>query len=265
VTGVMGKRFEGRVAIVTGAARGIGLAVAERLGREGARVVLLDMLADLGHETEKRLRDEGLDATFVPVDITDRTQIDETADRAVREFGSIDVLVNNAALVKETPLFEATEREFTDILAVNVTGMFSVTQAVAERMVQAGRGGSIVNMSSITAVHGAPNLLAYSASKGAISAMTRSMAIALAQHDIRVNAVAPGAIATENFVKFYDNDAVMRRNILSRTPLRRLGEPAEAAATVAFLASDDAGYITGQVVYPDGGRLALGYTVPVDD
>jgi NAD(P)-dependent dehydrogenase (short-subunit alcohol dehydrogenase family) len=258
-------RFDGRVAVVTGAARGIGLAVAERLAAEGARVVLVDLLEEEGQSAVDRLRADGYEVVFERLDITDRGAVDAMVDRVVTDFGGIDVLVNNAALVQATPFFEATQEQFTKILGVNVVGTFGISQAVAVRMIESGRGGSVVNMSSITAAHGAPALMAYSSSKGALSAMTRSMAMALAEYGIRVNAVAPGAIGTENFREFWDVDPVMRQQVMSRTPLRRLGEPSEVASTVAFLASDDGGYFTGQVLYPDGGRLALSYTVPVDE
>jgi NAD(P)-dependent dehydrogenase (short-subunit alcohol dehydrogenase family) len=256
-------RFQDRVAMVTGAARGLGLAAGERLAAEGARVVLVDLPAELGGDTEKRLRAAGVELTYLQADVTDRAQVDAVVDRVVRDFGRIDVLVNNAAIFKPTPFFEATENDLVDVLSVNVRGTFSVTQAVAERMVRAGNGGAIVNMSSIMAAHGAPNLVAYSASKGAISAMTRSMAVALAEHGIRVNAVAPGMIVTEFTKDLGESDPDLVRLVLSRTPLGRLGEPGEVASVVAFMASDDAAYFTGQVVYPDGGRLALSYTVPV--
>ncbi len=258
-------RFEGRVAIVTGAARGIGLAVTQRLAAEGAHVVLVDMLTETGSEAAHGLTSRGLRASFMPADITDRGQIEAVVDHATSAVGPIDVLVNNAALVRETPFFDASEADVSAILSTNVGGTLLTSQVVARSMVDAGTAGAIVNMSSITAVHGAPDLVAYSASKGAISAMTRSMAIALAEYGIRVNAVAPGAIGTENFREFYDSSTEFRRRILTRTPLRRLGTPEEAAATVAFLASSDASYMTGQVVYPDGGRLALGYTVPYEE
>jgi NAD(P)-dependent dehydrogenase (short-subunit alcohol dehydrogenase family) len=258
-------RFEDRVAIVTGAARGIGLAIAERLAAEGARVVLVDVTTDLGRQAEAGMREAGLDATFMQADITSRPEVEATGDRVFREFGRIDVLVNNAALFNPMAFFDVTEHDLAQVLEVNICGTFSVTQAVARRMVQAGRGGAIVNMSSITAAQGAPSLLAYSASKGAVSAMTRSMAIALAEHGIRVNAVAPGMISTEATSDIGERDPDLYRLVLTRTPLRRLGEPREIAAVVAFMASDDAAYLTGQVVYPDGGRLALSYTVPVNE
>ncbi|MEU6644066.1 SDR family NAD(P)-dependent oxidoreductase [Saccharomonospora sp. NPDC046836] len=261
----MDRRFEGRAAIVTGAGRGIGRAVTERLAREGARVAALDRDAELGARVEQELQAAGLDVTFLQADIADTGQVEATIERITGELGPPAVVVNNAALVRTTDFFAAPPEEIDDILAVNVRGGLIVGRTAARAMINAGNGGAIVNMSSITAAQGSPGMAAYSASKGAVSALTRSMAVALAEHGIRVNAVAPGTITTEAVAEIYSRETELRRQVLSRTPLRRLGEPAEVASVVAFLASDDASYITGQVIYPDGGRLALSYTVAVDD
>lgn len=257
-------RFQNKVVIVTGAARGIGRAVAERLGREGASVVLVDLL-DEGERTAAELREAGLDARFMQADVVDRAQIDDVVARVVGEVGPIDILVNNAGVVQAKSFFETTEQDVDDLFKVNTRGMFSVTQSVARSMIDTGRRGAIVNMSSITAVQGAPNLVAYSATKGAISAMTRSLAVLLSDYGIRVNAVGPGTIATEVAKDIHRREPAFAQQILRRTPLRRMGTPEEVAATVAFLASEDASYFTGQVLFPEGGRLALAYTVEVDD
>jgi 3-oxoacyl-[acyl-carrier protein] reductase len=258
-------RFEGRVAVVTGASRGIGIATVERLAREGASVVFGDVLEDVGRANEERLRDAGLVVAFRPLDVTDQDSARAFVDGIVDERGGIDVLVNNAAIFRPGGLDTATTADFKNVLGVNVGGTFQMSKLVSEHMIAAKRAGAIVNLSSITAEQGSPGMLAYSSSKGAISSLTRSLAVAVAEHGIRVNAVAPGMIATESTGDINQTAPEVHRQVLSRTPLRRLGEPAEVAAVVAFLASDDASYITGQVVYPDGGRLALSYTVPVED
>ncbi len=258
-------RFEGRVAVVTGASRGIGLAVVERLAQEGASVLFGDVLDDLGRLNEKRLVDAGYQVAFRRLDVTDSDSARAFVAAALDLFGGIDVLINNAAIFTPGDLQTATTDDFRDVLAVNVGGGFQMSQLVSEHMVGTGRAGAIVNLSSITAEQGSPGLLAYSSSKGAISSLTRSLAVALSEHGIRVNAVAPGMIATENTGTINETAPEVHRQVLSRTPLRRLGKPAEVAAVIAFLASDDASYITGQVVYPDGGRLALSYTVSVSE
>jgi glucose 1-dehydrogenase len=256
-------RFVGKVAVVTGAARGIGRGVAERLAREGAAVVLVDVV-DEGEAVASELRAQGLDVRFLRADVSVRAQIDHVVERVVHDLGTIDVLVNNAGIIRTASFFATTEQDFDEVFAINLRGMFSFTQAVAKVMLAAGTAGSIVNMSSITAVHGAEEIVAYSASKGAVSAMTRSTAMALAAHGIRVNAVGPGSIATEAAVQIHDRDPSAARRILSRTPLGRMGTPEDVGATVAFLASDDASYFTGQVLYPEGGRMSLGYVVDPD-
>jgi NAD(P)-dependent dehydrogenase (short-subunit alcohol dehydrogenase family) len=261
----MDTRFTDRVVIVTGAGRGIGRAVTERLAREGGRVVAVDRDAASGALVEKDLRAAGLDVTFAQADVADPAQIESCVERVTAETGPPDVLVNNAALVRTSDFFTTAPEELDEIYAVNVRGGLLFGRAVAAVMKDTGRGGAIVNMSSITAAQGSPGMTAYSASKGAVSAMTRSMAVALAEFGIRVNAVAPGTITTEAVTEIYSRETELRRQVLSRTPLRRLGTPAEVASVVAFLAGDDASYITGQVIFPDGGRLALSYTVPVED
>ncbi|MCB2038260.1 MAG: SDR family oxidoreductase, partial [Ottowia sp.] len=174
----------------------------------------------------------------------------------------IDVLVNNAGIFKAANFLDVTEEDFDAVLRVNLKGAFLVAQAVARAMARAG-SGSIVNMSSVNSVVAIPNIASYNISKGGINQLTRAMALALADQGVRVNAVGPGTIATELAAKAVLTSDEARTKIMMRTPLKRLGEPSEIADVVAFLASDAASYITGEIIMVDGGRMALNYTVPV--
>lgn len=256
-------RLDGRVALVTGAAQGIGLACAELFAREGARVVLADVDEARGRAEAGRLRDEGLAAAFAPCDVTRKDHAQAAVQAAVSQFGRLDILVANAGIVHAADFLDLEERDFDRVLAVNLKGAFLVGQAAARQMVKQGGGGAIVNMSSVNAVLAIPNQVPYVVSKGGINQLTRVMAVSLAPHGIRVNAIGPGTILTELAKGAVLGNAEAERKILSRTPLGRMGEPQEVAKAALFLASDDASYMTGQVLYPDGGRLALNYTMPV--
>jgi len=180
----------------------------------------------------------------------------------VAAHGRIDVLVNNAGIFKAADFLDVTEEDFDAVLRVNLKGAFLMGQAVAREMSRQG-SGSIVNMSSVNGVMAIPNIASYNVSKGGINQLTRVMALALADHGIRVNAVAPGTIATELAAQAVLTSEAARTKILGRTPMKRLGQPEEIADVVAWLASDAASYITGEIVTVDGGRMALNYTVPV--
>ena len=250
-------RLAGKVAIVTGAGRGIGLAGARRFAREGARVVL----ADVDDARGQALAAE-LGGLYHHCDVGDKAQVDALVAATLARHGRIDVLVNNAGIFKAADFLEVSEADFDAVLRVNLKGSFLVGQAVARAMAQAGRG-SIVNMSSVNGVLAIPTIASYNVSKGGINQLTRVMALALADKGIRVNAVAPGTIATELAAKAVLTSDEARQKIMSRTPMGRLGEPSEIADVVAWLASDAASYITGEIVTVDGGRMTLNYTMPV--
>ncbi|HYG25629.1 MAG TPA: SDR family oxidoreductase, partial [Caulobacteraceae bacterium] len=174
----------------------------------------------------------------------------------------VDILVNNAGMLAAGDVLDLSLEDFDRVLAVNLRAPFVVAQAAARHMVERGLKGAIINMSSINAVLAIPAQLAYVTSKGGLAQLTKAMALGLAPHGIRVNAIGPGTIATD-ILKGVMTDDQAKTRILSRTPLGRFGEPEEIAAVAVFLASNEASYITGQTIYPDGGRLALNYTVPV--
>ena len=247
----------GKSVIVTGAARGIGAACARRFAREGAKVVLADVL-----DTEGQALAQELGGLYVRCDVGDKPQVDALVARTLETHGRIDILVNNAGIFRAADFLDVTEEDFDAVLRVNVKGSFLLGQAAAREMSRTG-GGNIVNMSSDNGVLAIPNIASYNVSKGGINQLTRVMALALADKNIRVNAVAPGTIATELAAKAVLTSEEARQKIMMRTPMKRLGEPEEIAEVVAWLASDGASYITGEIVTVDGGRMTLNYTVPV--
>ncbi len=257
--------LDGRVAIVTGAASGIGYAIAERFLREGAKVVFGDVDVAKGEKAEIDLKRLG-DARFVKCDVSRRLDVHNLLAAALDAFGDVDILVNNAGVVHGADFLDLKEEDFDRVLGINLKGSFLAGQAVARYMVEkvkkGGPAGVIINMSSINAVFAIANQVPYSISKGGVSQLTKVMALSLAPHGIRVNAIGPGSIMTDMLASV-NSDPSARAKILSRTPIGRIGEPREIAAIAAFLASDDASYITGQTIYADGGRLPLNYTVPV--
>ncbi|MFZ5674555.1 MAG: SDR family NAD(P)-dependent oxidoreductase [Pseudomonadota bacterium] len=256
-------RLKDRIAIITGAARGIGRACAERLLAEGARVVLTDIDDRRGSETAGQL---GTDASYLHCDVGDSAQVNGVVSAVAASHGAIDILINNAGITASGDILEISEADFDRVIRINLKGAFLMGQAVARQMVkqaQAGRKpGAIVNMSSVNAVVTIATQVPYSASKGGVNQLTKVMALGLAEHGIRVNAIGPGSILTD-MLTTVNNDPEARHRLLSRTPLGRIGDTAEIAAIAAFLACDDASYITGQTIYADGGRLPLNYTVPV--
>lgn len=259
----MSGRLAGRSALVTGAAAGIGRAIAEAFAQEGADVALLDRDAARLAEAERGLAGSGRNILALPCDLADVEAARAAVAGAVQGLGKVDILVNNAGMLAPGDLFSLSVEDFDRVLAVNLRAPFVVGQAVARHMVERTLRGAIVNMSSVNAVLAIPGQLAYVTSKGGVGQLTKTMALALAPHGIRVNAIGPGSIMTDILKGVMDSEEA-RRNILARTPLGRIGEPAEVAKVAVFLASDEASYLTGQTIYPDGGRLALNYTVPVD-
>jgi len=253
--------LEDRVAIVTGAAQGIGAACAERLAQDGAAVALWDVDDARGQALAAELSAQGRRAIYQHCNVADKGQVDAALAATVQAFGRVDALVNNAGIFKAADFLEITEADWDAVIAVNLKGAFLVGQAVARAMVAAKAPGAIVNMSSVNGIMAIPSIASYNASKGGVNQLTRVMALALADHGIRVNAVAPGTIATELAQRAVLGSEEAKQRILSRTPMKRLGEPREIADVCAFLISSASSYITGEIVYIDGGRMTLNYTV----
>ena len=256
--------FEDKVVIVTGAARGIGRACAERFAQEGASVVLADIDEDGGEKVEAELTEAGHAARFIGCDIAEKLDIRNLIAATLEAHSQIDVLVNNAAILDSAPFLELEEDTFDRVLRVNLKGTFLMGQSVARQMAaqvdDGGPPGAIVNMSSVNAVFALPDHVAYTISKGGIAQLTKVMALSLADRGIRVNAIGPGSINTQMLEQVADDKETTAR-IMSRTPVGRFGETSEIAAIAVFLASPEASYITGTTVYADGGRLALNYVV----
>jgi len=252
-------KLKQKIAIVTGASQGIGLACAQRLVREGARV----MLVDIRPEGEQAASALGEAARFFRADVGVKAEVESMVQATLDAWGRIDILVNNAGVTHAADFLDLEEDDFDRVLRINLKSMFLCSQAAARDMVRRGEGGCIINMSSVNAELTIPNQVPYVVSKGGVNQLTRVAAIALSQYGIRVNAIGPGTILTELAKQAVLGSPEARHTILSRTPLGRCGEPEEIASIAAFLASDDASYMTGQTLYADGGRMALNYTVPV--
>jgi glucose 1-dehydrogenase len=254
-------RLKNKRAVVTGAANGIGLACAKRFIDEGASVLLTDINQPALDAALVQL--DGGRAAAQVCDSSRKDQVDAAVAAALKAFDGIDILVNNAGIVHAADFLDLREEDFDRVLAVNLKGYFLFGQAVARAMVASKTAGSIIHMSSVNAVLAIPNQVPYVVSKGGVNQLTKVMSLALAAHGIRVNGIGPGTIATDLAKAAVLGSDEARHKIMSRTPAGRLGEPHEIAAVAAFLASDDASYMSGQTLYPDGGRLALNYTVPV--
>jgi NAD(P)-dependent dehydrogenase (short-subunit alcohol dehydrogenase family) len=255
-------KLKDKVALVTGGAQGIGLACARQFLAEGARVAIVDINAEQGARALAELGSEH--TLFIAGDVADSSLAAEAVRQTLARFGRIDILLNNAGITHAAEFLELDVADFDRVLAINLRSYFAFGQAVARQMVAAGIRGTIINMSSVNAILAIPNQVPYVISKGGVNQLTKVMSVSLAPHGIRVNAIGPGTIATELARKAVMGSPAAERTIMSRTPLGRLGEPSEVATVAAFLASDEASYLSGQTIYPDGGRLALNYLMPTD-
>lgn len=251
-------KLTNKVALVTGGARGIGHGIAQRFVAEGCRVMIGDVLEERLAETVAELGDN---AACCLADVSRPADARHLVDEAVARFGRLDICVNNAAIARDALLLELSEEDFDAVLGVNVKGAFLVGQAAARQMVAQRRGGAIINLASVNTLLAIPNQTAYTVSKGAIHQLTRSMAVQLARFGIRANAIGPGLIDNQPELKVWSKNPEGFESFMARTPLGRAGRPDEIAAVAAFLASDDASYVSGETIYADGGRLPLNLTL----
>jgi len=250
-------RLKGKVAIVTGAARGIGKGIANAMAGEGAVVVLWDMLDEV-HKTGEHIKNSGHKAASYTVDVSDTDQINQTAQEVSRRFGKVDILVNNAGIAYFVPFVEMTDELRDTIFNVNFNGMWNCTKAIITTMIRQ-KNGRIINISSVTGPRVAtPGLTAYSATKGAISGFTRALALEVAEFGITVNAILPGFVDTP-LTKPMAEDFQMKEEEFARwlgksIPMKRMGTIQEMGHLAVFLASDESTYITGQEIIIDGGN-----------
>jgi L-rhamnose 1-dehydrogenase len=245
-------RLEDRIAIVTGAARGIGQAIALRFGQEGARVAVVDLREDEGHQTVRLIQAAGGQAMFVRTDVSDQDQVLAMVDAVVRQWGTIDILVNDAGICPFEDFLEMSEDLWNQVLDVNLKGYFLCSQAVAKVMIERGVRGRIIAVSSISSEFGGSSQAHYCASKAGINLLVKSMAISLGSHGITCNAVLPGTVETDINREALADPGV-RDYWSKRTPLGRLGQPEDIAGPVLFFASDDSAWCTGSMLVADGG------------
>lgn len=246
--------MHGRVAVVTGAARGIGRAIAEKLASLGADIVIADMLSEQAQKSASEISDLTKRKTLaIKVDVTNNQSSNEMIDQTLKQFGRVDILVNNAGITRDTLIVYMQESDWDAVLNVNLKGVFNCSKAVIRPMMKQ-RYGRIINISSVSGQAGQAGQTNYSASKAGVIGFTKALAREVASRQITVNAIAPGYIPS-SLTKDQSDD--WKKSILAATPVGRMGKPEEIAAAVAFLASEEAAYITGQVLAVDGGMAMM--------
>lgn len=244
-------RLKDKVAIITGAANGIGLAAVLRFAEEGAKVVIADFDANTGTNQEKELIEKGYEVKFVQVDVSNRESVEALVQQTVDHFGTIDILINNAGITRDAMLSKMTVEDFSRVLDVNLTGVFNCTQAVLPHLVEKGYG-KIINTSSVSGIYGNVGQTNYAASKAAVVGMTKTWAKELGRKGINVNAVAPGFTNTSMVAKMPEKIIDQMKSVVA---LQRLGIPTEIANAYLFLASDESSYVHGHVLHVDGGIM----------
>ncbi len=261
--------LDGKTALVTGAAGGLGLACATSFAEQGARVVLSDVQDEKGEAAAERLQATGADVCYKRCDVAQKAEVEALIRFSVERYGRLDTAVANAGIVHISDALQLEETDLDRVLSVNLKGVVFTGQLAARQMLTQepdanGSRGTIINMSSVNGVLAIPEIAPYVIAKGGVNQWTKVLALRMAQEGVRVNAIGPGSIATELF-EAVASDPQKYRAVMSRTPMGRPGRPDEIGKIAVFLASDQSSYITGQTIYPDGGRLGLNYTVPVPE
>ncbi len=253
----MAGRLEGKAALISGGARGQGASHAELIAREGGKVVIGDLLDDVGHATEAKLREDGLDVSYVHLDVTSKSDWAAAVEACREAYGKLNVLVNNAGVNAYAGFEHCSEDEWARTIAVNQTGVFLGTQAAIPAMREAG-GGAIVNISSIYGLNGGAEYVSYIATKAALIGMTKNAAVTYGPDNIRVNAIAPGCVDTKMLRDEMEvSDGADIEDLVAGQPLARIAEPREISHGVVYLVSDEASYVTGITLAIDGGYSAI--------
>jgi len=246
-------RYTEKVVIITGATKGIGEACAYEFAKEGAKVVVVGRSADLGNNIADGINAGDGEAIFVRCDIGQKKQIDEMIQAVVDHFGTIDVVVNNAGVNHSADFFDISEEDWDWVMSVDLKGTFFVSQAAAKVMIDQGKGGSIVNVSSVMAQLALADQIPYCAAKGGVNQLTKAMALSLVDRGIQVNCCAPGPVLTELMERVVHNEE-KHKQLMDRLPIGRIATCEEIARVIMFLASREAEFLVGQTIYPDGGR-----------
>ncbi len=246
-------KFKDQVAIITGATKGIGEACAYEFAKEGAKVVVTGRSVGLGEKVAANIEANGGDALFVRCDIGQKPQIDALIAATVAHYGTVDIVVNNAGVNHSADFFDISEEDWDWVMSVDLKGAFFVSQAAAKVMIDQGKGGSIVNVSSVMAQLALADQIPYCAAKGGVNQLTKAMALSLVDRGIQVNCCAPGPVLTELMERVVHN-AAKRKQLMDRLPIGRIATCEEIARVIVFLASKEAAMLVGQTIYPDGGR-----------
>lgn len=244
-------RLQDKVAVITGAANGIGLEAAVTFANEGAKVVLADFDVEAGKKSEQELKSQGYDVVFEQVNVADRESVDHLVEQAVNHFGGIDILVNNAGITRDAMLSKMTVEQFKQVIDVNLTGVFHCTQAVLPHLIERGKG-KVINTSSVSGTYGNMGQSNYAAAKAGLIGLTKTWAKELGRKNINVNAVAPGFTNTSMVETVPDH---VIEALVKQVPMGRLGETSDIAKAYLYLASDDSDYVNGHVLHVDGGIM----------